>query len=173
MVQQYGSIDDEVHQPEDPSPPQPPAAYTFFTFIQGVAVVLSAITLLLHGWALTEKSSIMDVLLRIYLCLTTWALILAECSVTAVLKCLHLDSLESNWVYRGYMYSFVGVVSYHSPLTLLNSWVNEYVSYGLFGWGLLYVFMGCCCLHGVWQRMRQSYQDELERLTDRRELRVN
>lgn len=80
----------------------------------------------------------------------------------------------NNWFYRGFLYSFVGLIGVEmSKATLMEggaglsahtkSLLLTIASYSMFSIGLLYMFMGLLCLQCLSERVKQAYDKEVDR----------
>ena len=91
------------------------------------------------------------------------------------LKCFLVPSFDS-WIYRGFLYSFVGLIGVEmSKSTLVDSEDSDAMSvqskslllavasYSMFSMGVLYVLMGCLCLRCLSERARKKYERDLDR----------
>lgn len=164
--------------------PRPSCAYQCFMLISSVGVLLSAVmfTGQIASLALF-KHFFMDQLLRIYLMSFSIMFILAELRVEWF---LNLATSMNNWVYRGFLYSFNGVIGVEmskawlaeiypenpGPLQHGTSLLVSVTSYIMFVLGFLYMCMGVCCLHGVWERIKSGYDTEMEKAIDQNRIRV-
>jgi hypothetical protein len=100
--------------------------------------------------------------------------ILAELQFERFLK---LVPPMNNWIYRGFLYSFVGIIGVEQSYAAL---AEEYpkmpsiqeelaslflrvTSYAMFVVGFLYIAMGLLCLKGVWEKLKDSYNEQVNR----------
>jgi hypothetical protein len=144
--------------------------------ISAFAVLVSAAMLCaqIAAFSLWKSISIED-LLRVYIIAFCGMFILAELKVDAFLR--FLPSFN-NWVYRGFLYSFVGVIGAEMSRAMLASippnslsvlqrgasLMLTVTSYSMAIVGALYMLMGICCLHGVWERIKAGYDREIDKV---------
>jgi cytochrome c biogenesis protein CcdA len=122
----------------------------------------------------STKGMIIQHLLRVYVLIFCIMFILAELQFEQFLK---LVPPLKNWIYRGFLYSFVGIIGveesyaalaeeYPQMPSLQEEMVSLFLritSYAMFTVGLLYIAMGLLCLKGVWEKLKESYNEQVKR----------
>lgn len=112
-----------------------------------------------------------QILLRFYLMAFCSMFIFAELRLKIFLC---LAPSFNNWFYRGFLYSFVGLIGVEmSKATLVEgnpglsantkSLLLSIASYSMFSIGVLYMLMGVLCLQCLSERVKRAYDKELER----------
>ena len=165
--------------------PEKTCGHQAFVIISGLATLVAGIMLCAQIFMLVIMDSIISIdgLLAVYLMAFCVMFILAELGIGPFLKLL---PSFNNWVYRGFLYSFVGVISGEMSKALLadlrpNSFAipARIVSvllgltcYAMVVVGLLYMLMGICCLHGVWDAIKKGYDEEIDNMTEESSIHV-
>lgn len=122
----------------------------------------------------STKGVIIQHILRVYVLVFCTMFLLAELQFDQFLK---LVPPMKNWIYRGFLYSFVGIIGIEESYAALAeeyprkpSFQEEMVSlflritsYAMFAVGLLYIAMGLLCLKGVWEKLKDSYNEQVKR----------
>jgi hypothetical protein len=152
--------------------------------VSALAVLVSAVMFCAQvaTFSISEGFSI-EHLLRFYMMAFCIMFILAELRLE---KFLDLLPSFNNWVYRGFLYSFNGVIGAEmskamlaelyphgpGPFQQVASLMLMIASYSMFALGGLYMVMGLCCLHGVWERIKAGYDQEMDKVIESRPIRV-
>jgi hypothetical protein len=122
----------------------------------------------------STKGVIIQYILRFYVLVFCTMFLLAELQFEQFLR---LVPPMNNWIYRGFLYSFVGIIGIEQSYAAL---AEEYpqmpklqeemaalllriTSYAMFVVGLLYIVMGLLCLKGVWEKLKDSYNEQIKR----------
>jgi hypothetical protein len=119
-------------------------------------------------------------LLRAYLMIVCLLLIAAEWEITILPDCLSPSNNEAyrNWFYRGFQYTFVGVIGLEEAFATLGhrypdspglaqvivSILLKSSASGMFAIGILYMLMRLLFLNKLWERVDASYQQEIEEM---------
>jgi hypothetical protein len=107
-------------------------------------------------------------------------LIAAEWEITILPDCLSPSNNEAyrNWFYRGFQYTFVGVIGLEEAFATLGhrypdspglaqvivSILLKSSASGMFAIGILYMLMRLLFLNKLWERVDASYQQEIEEM---------
>lgn len=158
--------------------PRKSTAYRGFAVISGLAVFISAVMLCAQIATLAILRGIsVEHLLRFYMIAFCVMFILAELRIESFLELL---PSFNNWVYRGFLYSFIGVIGGEMSKAMLAdippkslglpersaSLLLTITSYSMVFIGVLYMLMGVCCLHGVWEKIKKGYDEEIDKAID-------
>jgi hypothetical protein len=181
LVSAIESHDDMAGIHEDYNLPPPRSwVYCLFVIFSSFAVLISGMMALSQIVNLAILSStrgeIIQDILRVYILLFCAMFILSELQFEQFLK---LVPLMKNWIYRGFLYSFVGIIGVEeSYAALAEEYPNlpsfreemaslflKITSYAIFTVGLLYMVMGLLCLKGVWERLKDNYNEQVNRST--------
>lgn len=154
--------------------PHRSCALSCYKLISSFAILVSAVLLgtqiaamaAFHVWVIPN-------VLRFYIAAFCILLILTELRMESLVQ--YMPTYD-NWVYRGFLYSFIGLIGVvmamanemEEPgilesrqmiihLTMLGA------SYSMFGLGIVYMLMGACCLRGVLERMNADYDADVDR----------
>lgn len=177
-----GGMDVDEDEEEDAAPikPRRNCCHSFFIIVQIAAVlanlcmitleVVPAIYVLNSGKP--EKLQILDLVLRSYFTFFSLLFLVAELE--------WFNSSLSNWIIKGFLYSFLGVVAKEQHLAMLANgtlvvkqntkaywngvWAALFVqvsSWWLIGIGILYFLMGIFFLRELRNRFREQYQTRL------------
>ena len=126
-----------------------------------------------------EKQDIIQLVLRLYVIVLSCLIVMNELEWS---KYTRDSAILRIWITRGIIYSFVGVLGLDENSdavardTSKNSVGDAYatiyfavVAWSLIVCGMLYFFMGLCCLQMAQDRMRSSYQarQEQAKVTER------
>jgi hypothetical protein len=164
---------DRIHEYYNLPPPRS-CLYTVFVIFSALAVLVTGMMVLsqILNVVILEstKGVIIQQILRVYILV----FILAELQFEQFLR---LVPPMKNWVYRGFLYSFVGIIGIEESYAAL---AEEYpkkpniqeemaslflriTSYAMFAIGFLYIAMGLLCLKGVWEKLKDSYNEQVKR----------
>ena len=147
--------------------PKRTCTHRIFVFIKGLAI-LAAIAMAsgqFVGIAFHQVSPVQYVL-RVYMIGFCIVMTLAEMEWP---KFIYENSLLSNWISRGIMYSFIGTIGISqntvqgvtgAPKAALM--YIEVAAWGMVGIGVLYFFLGIFCCQLVFNHVRRDYDQRAE-----------
>jgi hypothetical protein len=168
---------DRIHEYYNLPPPKS-CLYTVFVIFSALAVLVTGMMVLsqILNVAILEstKGVIIQQILRVYVLVFCTMFILAELQFEQFLR---LVPPMKNWIYRGFLYSFVGIIGIEeSYAALAEEYPNKpniqeemaslflrITSYAMFAIGFLYIAMGLLCLKGVWEKLKDSYTEQVKR----------
>lgn len=168
---------DRIHELYNLPPPRS-CLYTLFVIFSSLAVFITGMMVLAQilnvAILKSTKGVIIQHILRVYVLVFCIMFILAELQFERFLK---LVPSMKNWMYRGFLYSFVGIIGieesyaalaeeYPQMPSLQEGMVSLFLrisSYAMFAVGLIYIAMGLLCLRGVWERLKISYDEQVKR----------
>ncbi|EEC49571.1 predicted protein [Phaeodactylum tricornutum CCAP 1055/1] len=146
--------------------------YKIFTVISTVAIIVAvleilaqSITFAIHGGVFVQH------ILRFYILFFCILFICAELQLQTVTS--YVPFLKS-WIYRGFLYTFVGVIGVEESYATLAQTYPEIpgvkeqaaslflkiVSITMLSFGVLYMAMSILCLHGVFDKMQSRGQEK-------------
>lgn len=155
--------------------PRRSCALRSFKIISSFAILVSAVLLGTQIVAIALfRLWFMPNILRLYISAFCIILILTELRIESLVRNV---PTYNNWVYRGFLYSFIGLIGVimaeaneieEVPESLETRQMIVHLimlgaSYSMFALGIVYMLMGICCLHGVWERMKAGYDAEMDR----------
>ncbi|GAX26264.1 hypothetical protein FisN_16Lh093 [Fistulifera solaris] len=162
---------DEDLSPAERIFPRRSCALRSFTILSSIAIVVSAVLLGAQMAAMAVFHFLfMPNVLRLYIVAFCIILILTELRIKAL-----VPTTYDNWVYRGFLYSFIGLIG------VVMAEANEVeersletrqmivhlimlgASYAMFALGVIYMSMGLCCLRDLLERMRADYDADVDR----------
>lgn len=140
----------------------------FASFVSGLMLLTQGMTFVILS------SNWIQVILRVYVITFCVMFILAELQVQYFLK--HVQAFK-NWFHRGFLYSFMGVISMEESVASLGQQFPELpgfmeymvslllriCSIAMFAIGVLYMLMGVLCLRGVWETMQERHNIQMQR----------
>ena len=139
-----------------------------------IAALMAISQALTFPWQLSSEIKVIaDQVLRVYIFLLSVMFILSEFRVKRFFKLV--PSLES-WVYRGFLYSFVGLIAVQQSYASLTLEYHEIEgipqkamfltlkvsAYGMFFLGILYMLMGILCLKRLREHLLERYYERVE-----------
>jgi len=162
-------------------PPRRNCCHSFFIVVQ-IAAILANLCMIaievvpmvfdLRAHKTPDAVKILDVALRCYFTFFSTCFLVTELE--------WIDSSLNNWITRGFLYTFLGVVAREQHLAMLangtlvvkeNSkeywngvWASLFVeisSWWIIGIGILYFLLGLFCMKAVRNRFREQYQSRL------------
>lgn len=162
---------------EDPDPQEvkhiyvgPRRSWAHISFLVISTASMSSLTFMALSQGLTAATVPLEpiqVILRVHILIFCLTSIVAELQYKTLLK--YLPALE-NWVYRGFLYSYTGLIGVEeshsvrvSPDTAMANFISVLVkmpSYAMVAMGCLYMLLGMCCCN----RVRQGIEDRHEKL---------
>jgi len=163
----------EVDRPAS-SRPEKSFIYKVFAVISSAACLFSAVMLLTQiSSYMIIRGNVIQHVLRVYLIVFCLCFILAELQFGFFYRIL---PAFANWFHRGFLYTFVGVISMEQAIAALgltypnvpsvldqaHSLVLQICSIVLFSVGVIYMVMGVFCLRGVWEEMQETYRIRVE-----------
>lgn len=148
--------------------------YSLFVLFSGLAVLVTGMMILSQvlNLALSRGAFIQDIL-RVYVLILCILFLLSELQFERFLK---LVPPLRNWIYRGFLYSLVGIIGVEESVAALAeqypkvprfeeemaSLFLKVTSYCMFGIGVLYMAMGILCLKSVWEKLKNSYDEQVK-----------
>lgn len=150
--------------------PRTSLLYKLFMVISATATLTSSLILVSQVASLIVLQGLfIQHVLRIYLIVFSLMFILAELQVQFFLD---RATYFKNWFHRGFLYTFVAVISmeeskaalgqaypkYPNSVELVLSNLLMVASVAMFSLGLLYMVMGIFCLRGVWEDLQNKYR---------------
>jgi hypothetical protein len=168
---------DRIHEYYHLPPPRS-CLYTVFVIFSALAVLVTGMMVLSQilnvAILKSTKGAIIQQILRVYVLVFCTMFILAELQFEQFLR---LVPPMKNWIYRGFLYSFVGIIGIEeSYAALAEKYPNKpniqeemaslflrITSYAMFIIGFLYIAMGLLCLKGVWEKLKDSYNEQVKR----------
>jgi hypothetical protein len=160
------------HTQEANALPRSSFLYNLFVLVSGTAALFSILMMLgqFFMWMSLRDSFWTQKLLRAYVILFCTLFILAEMQFP--LQTRLVPSLN-NWLYRGLIYSFIGVIGLEESYAtlaqeypkspdsgnVLISLLLKVASYGMFTLGLLYMLMGGLCLNRLCFQVRNRSRE--------------
>lgn len=163
--------------------PHRTCCHRIFNLITFIAVVTLICLLLTQALPLffVKGVSVLQYTLRCYVSIFCLIFILTE--LDAPLNFLRSSKSLQNWISRGFLYSFVGLIGAEESLAVrvqdvlqqhpemgagafqLNvSWLAVFIqvsSWVMVGVGGAYFLLGICCMKGVRDRTRRDYQERM------------
>jgi hypothetical protein len=148
--------------------------YKVFIFIGVVAILVAALMVVVQITSLAVLDGfVIQYILRCYLIVLSVMFILAEIPVETFLTCA---PVFKNWVHRGFLYTFVGVVGFEESYAILaqddahfqgdwEHWIAlllSITSVSMFCIGVIYMNMGLCCMNRLWDILQDDYQEQLQ-----------
>jgi len=141
--------------------------FILISVLTGLCALWMAIGQVL-GFVVYENTPV-EYTLRAYIIVFCILVILVELEWT---KFVRESRLLSNWITRGLIYVFIGVLGLQENEGIVKEGATGYetmleivkaVAWNMIGCGLLYFVMGICCLQLVLDRMRKHYQERVVR----------
>lgn len=110
---------------------------------------------------------VIEYILRLYMLIFCLVIILNELTCTRIIS----SGLLSNWISRGVIYSFVGVVGidenhrdeYANNVDQTTLTFLKIVAWGMIGCGILYFILGLLCCQIVSKKIDEDYNDRLQK----------
>ena len=177
VVDKNGNADrSEIHEVYN----LPPRSwgYSLFVIFSSLCVLVTGMMVLAQVTNLAflgnaNKGGIIQDVLRVYTLLFCVMFILSELRFEQFLK---LVPPLKNWFYRGFLYSFVGVIGVEESYAALAeeypqipglkeqtaSLFLKITSYAMFSIGILYMAMGLLCLKGVMEKLKNNYEEQVK-----------
>ena len=152
-----------------------------FSVIGALAVLIAGLEILAQvlTFAILKKGNIIQIVLRAYILLFSVFFILAELRIEVFLR--FVPSLH-NWINRGFLYTFVGVIGVEESYASLAEQYPELpglkeeltsiflkmVSIAMISIGVLYMILGILCMKSVYEKVRARYQEQVDRFIQER-----
>lgn len=152
--------------------------YSVFMAISSAAVLISGLELLAQVLSLALVGGIfIEHLLRAYMITFSVMFILSELQLDWFVE---MVPPFKNWIYRGFLYSFTGVIGIEQSYAIL---AEEYPkipglkgeiasialrvsSIAMLCIGVIYMLMSVLCLKGVFEKVRAAYREQINRSDD-------
>lgn len=167
---------------EDYDIPKKSIAYKVFLIVSSIAVLFSGLMTVAQilTFAIMGGNFIQSVL-RVYILAFCIMFMFAELQFEFLFKVV---PPMRNWIYRGFLYSFVGVVGVEEAFATLaeeypriptvkdkaTSVFVKVSAVGMFCVGVIYIAMGILCLKSVYEKVKASYNDQVEKFTEARQV---
>jgi hypothetical protein len=162
---------------------QPRRSCLFRTFLLirfvSTLITLAFLVSQIGLWVLVP-GLVVQKILRSYIIAICIILLAAEWEVKILPDFLSPSNNEAykNWFYRGFQYSFIGVIGLEESYATLGHNYPDYPgmeqiavadllrgsSFGMFGMGVLYMIMRILFLHKLWEHVDAGYHQQLEGL---------
>ncbi|GAX29465.1 hypothetical protein FisN_16Hh093 [Fistulifera solaris] len=162
---------DEDLSPAERIFPRRSCALRSFKILSSFAIAVSAVLLGAQIAAMAVfHFFFMPNVLRLYIVAFCIILILTELRMENL-----VPTTYENWVYRGFLYSFIGLIGVVmaeaneveertlETRQMIVHLVMLGASYAMFALGVIYMLMGFCCLRDVLERMRADYDADVDR----------
>lgn len=157
--------------------PVGPCCYNCFKYFHMITALVPAFMMVAQivAWIIFATSTdYMEMILRSYVIVFCILFIQAELRI-GVQSGIITTSPLNNWMYRGFIYTFVGIIGTEMSLAALGHFYPELPgfegmivsiilkssSYAMIGLGVLYIVMSVLCLQKVFQGAEQAHQERL------------
>jgi hypothetical protein len=156
--------------------PVGPCCYNCFKYFHMITALVPAFMMVAQivAWIFVPSTGYMEMILRSYVIVFCILFIQAELRIGAQSGIINITPLN-NWMYRGFLYTFVGIIGTEMSLAALGQFYPELPgfegmlvslilkssSYAMIGLGVLYMLMSVFCLQKVFQGAEQAHQERL------------